>query len=181
MQVMRRDGVRAATTRAITAEAEVPHGTFHHCFPAKRDFYAALFERELQQRLAAVSVPPPDVPPREAIRAGLAMFFEAVRADPQRGLVMAELTASVRASLELGDLARWEREQYDARVEASVRAWFEGAPDTGVDPATFARLLVAIGEGVSESWLSNRDDAAAEHALDLAAASLAAALEAGAA
>ncbi len=36
---MKRDGVQAATTRAITGKAEMPHGAFRFCFDNKVDMF----------------------------------------------------------------------------------------------------------------------------------------------
>lgn len=53
LRVMRRDGIAAASTRAICAEAGMPHGAFHYCFHSKKELYAALLASDIEIDLGA--------------------------------------------------------------------------------------------------------------------------------
>ncbi|WP_279106988.1 TetR/AcrR family transcriptional regulator [Gordonia paraffinivorans] len=46
MTVMKREGIAAASTRAICQEAGMAHGVFHYCFRSKYELFAALIEAD---------------------------------------------------------------------------------------------------------------------------------------
>ncbi|GAA3786872.1 TetR/AcrR family transcriptional regulator [Streptomyces phyllanthi] len=59
--------------------AGVSRGLLYHYFPTKRDFFAAVMERESEQMLR-MTAPVPGVPAREQLGAGLDAFLEYVEA-----------------------------------------------------------------------------------------------------
>lgn len=59
--------------------AGVSRGLLYHYFPTKRDFFAAVVERE-SKRMLRVTAAVPGVPVREQIDAGLDTFLEYVQA-----------------------------------------------------------------------------------------------------
>ncbi|MEU5110779.1 TetR/AcrR family transcriptional regulator [Streptomyces longwoodensis] len=59
--------------------AGVSRGLLYHYFPTKRDFFAAVVERE-SERMLAMTAPAPGVPVRAQLAAGLDAYLEYVRA-----------------------------------------------------------------------------------------------------
>ncbi|MGW6544288.1 TetR/AcrR family transcriptional regulator [Streptomyces massasporeus] len=59
--------------------AGVSRGLLYHYFPAKRDFFAAVVERE-SERMLRMTAAVPGVPVREQLAAGLETFLEYVQA-----------------------------------------------------------------------------------------------------
>lgn len=176
LTVVDRDGVHAATTRAIVAEAQMPLGSFHYAVPSRdellRDVVELVVEGEADAALAALLAEAVD--PRDAIRRTLTAYLEHVRTAPGREQAMFELTQYALRSPELADLPEAQYARYHA-----LAAQVLGAAETHlgirwkVPVPELARLVVTITDGVTLAWLADRDDAAAERTIDLAAAALA--------
>lgn len=172
--VMSRGGVAAATTRAIAEEAGVPQGVFHYCFRSKDDLVTALFEREIARstdRTGSALSTFPDV--RRGVAAALEAQLALVRADPDYYLAMAELSLTIARTPAGPALAVWEQEQYRTRAQAGLEAWSAEHGLTWSAPLEHvASFLVALGAGVTSTWLSDRNDARAESAVAVATQAL---------
>ncbi|PZQ89877.1 MAG: TetR family transcriptional regulator [Leifsonia xyli] len=175
--VVDRDGVHAATTRAIVAEAQMPLGSFHYAVPSRdellRDVVELVVADEGDAALAGLLAEAVD--PRDAIRRTLTAYLDHVRAAPGREQAMFELTQYALRSSELADLPGEQYARYHA-LAAEVLAAAEahlGIRWT-IPVAALARLVVTITDGVTLAWLADRDDAAAERTIELAADALAA-------
>lgn len=179
LRVVARDGVAAATTRRIVAEAGMPLASFHYVFASRDALMAELIE-------AAVESEQRDFAPtfvgdvgalgmRDAIRAGLQRYLDGVRADPDREKAMFELT---QWALREPGFASLARRQYARYHEVAALAAQEVARLTGSEwrrpLAEVARILVAFTDGLTIAWLVTRDDAAASAMMDVAADALAA-------
>lgn len=178
-RVIARRGVPAATTRAIVAEAGMSLASFHYAFASRDELMtevvrAAVEQEELalQPALAATATAPAGM--RDAVRAGLEEYFHSLAAHPDREKAMLELTQYALRSSERAPLARRQYERYHRLAESTLS---QAAALTGcawrVPVGELARLLVAFTDGLTMSWLVDRDDAAAETAMDLMAASIA--------
>jgi AcrR family transcriptional regulator len=169
--VASRDGLAAASTRAIVAEAGMALASFHYAVSSRdellRDVIALVVADEGAAARAAMVAHAQD--PREAIRLALLGYLDLVRADPGREQAMFELTQHALRTPGLDDLPR---EQYARYRETALDVLVAGAAHLGfgwrVPPAELARLLVIITDGLTLSWLADRDDAAVERAVDLA-------------
>ena len=171
LRVMRRDGVSAATTRAICAEAGMPHGAFHYCFHGKKDLYAALLATEVEVDLdelwAGIE---PGASAEESIRMLLLAYWTAIEAAPDAQLVLYELGDLALRDPELQDLAQWEQR---VAVEKATVAVSRLAAESGFilprDPRAVAELVTSTLDGVARAWLRHRDDERARATLtDLA-------------
>jgi AcrR family transcriptional regulator len=92
VDVMRTGGIAAATTRAVTERAGVPHGVFHYCFRSKEELFAALLDRELDASLSqAWDAVGTAADLRSGIAAALHALLDRVRTDPEYHLLTAEL------------------------------------------------------------------------------------------
>lgn len=171
LRVMRRDGVAAATTRAICAEAGMPHGAFHYCFHTKKDLYAALLATEVEVDLddlwAGITT---DIPVEESIRMLLLGYWTAIEAEPDAQLVLYELGDLALRDPDLQDLAQWEQQAaVEKATEAVARLAAEGGFALRRDPRAVAELVVSTLDGVARAWLRHRDDGRARATLtDLA-------------
>lgn len=178
VEVMRDGGIGAVTTRAVTSRAGLPHGSFHYCFRSKEELLTALLERELdgsmRQAWAAVGGTTGPAGPESGIAAGLGGYLDHVRADPERALLLSELSLAAARTPAMSHLPRWEHEQYVAHVQRLVEDWTDAAGLAWTVPVeVLAELLVAGASGLAESWLSTRDDPAVRDAAQTLARALA--------
>ncbi|MEV8212375.1 TetR family transcriptional regulator C-terminal domain-containing protein [Leifsonia sp. NPDC077715] len=181
LRVVARDGVAAATTRRIVAEAGMPLASFHYVFASRDELMAELIEtavageqRDLDPVLAAVA-DAEGAAMRDVLRSGLQHYFDGVRADPDREKAMLELTQWALREPGFEPLAR---RQYARYHELAAHAVAEAARLTGstwtrpLDEV--ARILIAFTDGLTVGWLVTRDDSAAAATMDVSADALAA-------
>lgn len=179
LRVVARDGVAAATTRRIAAEAGMPLASFHYAFASRDELMAELIEAavESEQRDFApvLSGEPGGVGMRDALRAGLQRYFDGLRADPDREKAMLELTQWALREPGFEPLAQ---RQYARYHEVAAQAAAGAARLTGCEwmrpLGEIARILVSFTDGLTLAWLVTRDDAAAAATMDVAADALAA-------
>lgn len=179
LRVIARDGVAAATTRRIVAEARMPLASFHYVFASRDELMAELIETavgsEQTDVAPALSVDAAHGGMRDAIRAGLQHYFDGVRADPGREKAMLELTQWALREPGFEPLAR---RQYARYHEVAAQAAAETARLAGHEWTRpldeIARILVSFTDGLTVGWLVTGDDAAAAAVMDVAADALAA-------
>ncbi|MDR6614141.1 MULTISPECIES: TetR family transcriptional regulator C-terminal domain-containing protein [unclassified Leifsonia] len=179
LRVIARDGVAAATTRRIVAEARMPLASFHYVFESRDELMAELIEAavgsEQTDFAPALTVEAGGAGMRDAVRAGLQHYFDGVRADPGREKAMFELTHWALREPGFEPLAR---RQYARYHEVAAHAAAETARLAGYEWTRpldeIARILVSFTDGLTVGWLVTRDDAAAAAVMDVAADALAA-------
>ncbi|WP_227000972.1 TetR/AcrR family transcriptional regulator [Protaetiibacter intestinalis] len=175
LAVVDRDGVHAATTRAIVAEASMPLSSFHYAVPSRdellRDVVELVVSDESDAALAGLLADAVDV--EDAIRRTLTAYLEHVRFAPGREQAMFELTQYALRTPELSDLPAEQYARYHGTAEQLLTA---AETHLGIRWAVpvehLARLIVTITDGVTLAWLADRDDASARHTIDLATAAL---------
>lgn len=175
LAVVDRDGVHAATTRAIVAEAEMPLSSFHYAVPSRdellRDVVELVVADESDAALAGLLAEAVDV--RDAIRRTLTAYLDHVRTAPGREQAMFELTQYALRTPGLDDLPAEQYARYHATAEQLLTA---AEAHLGihwtVPVADLARLTVTITDGITLAWLADRDDQAALRTIDLATAAL---------
>jgi AcrR family transcriptional regulator len=182
-RVIARDGVAAATTRAVVAEAGMPLGSFHYIFDSRDELLAAVIETntEEQKFLVFTSVGTDEDRSVEAVlRAGLDAYIDWLVADPLRELALAELALYASRTGTVGQT----RSQYDVYYRSADESLRRVTELTGrswtVPVGQLARYLVAIVDGMTTTWLADRDTQAARALARFAAASLAVHASAGA-
>ena len=171
MAVIARDGVAAATTRAIVAEAGMPLASFHYAVGSRDELLSDVIELvvagEGSATLGSLEIDAPDL--RSAVRATFGAYLDLVRSDPAREQAMFELTQHALRTPALADLPR---QQYDSYHRLAAQLLASGAQRYGAEwdlPIDdLARFVIAVTDGFTLSWLADRDDAAAERLLDLA-------------
>ena len=176
LSVIAREGVHAATTRAITAEAGMPLASFHYAVSSRdellRDVVELVVSRQDAAAFGSLDLDAADI--RSAARAVLGSYFDVVRADPAREQAMFELT---QHALRTPALADFPEAQYGVYRGLAARLLTAGAVRYrirwDVSVADVAAHAIALPDGATLAWLATRDDEAAERLLDLAADTLA--------
>ncbi|WMX44333.1 TetR/AcrR family transcriptional regulator [Streptomyces roseicoloratus] len=168
--VMIRDGVAKATTRAIATEAGAPLGAFHYCFRSKQELLHAVIDRIMRRTLVPTATTAGEDDgrsPYEIIRGTLRAYWDGIRRSPAEHMVTYELTQYALRQPEMAEVARRQYAHYltvfGEYLEAVARA--AGIRWT-VDVHVLARHGFGLLDGLTLTWLIDRDDAQAEAALD---------------
>lgn len=158
-RVMARDGVAAASTRAICGEAGVAQSVFHYCFRSKEELLRDLTVSVVVAMASAshgTTESSDDL--EQSLLNALQSVLDTAIEDPDRHLVLYELTTTALRDRELAELAAWQYEQY---YQAATLFLGELAEHLGVEWTLplpmIARLFVAMIDGVILGWLANRD------------------------
>lgn len=176
IRVIAAEGVAAATTRAVTAEAGMSLASFHYAFRSRDELIAELIPFVVEEETKAAAATLTDgVDLTTALRLGLTAFLDLVAADPARELAMLELTQYALRTGTLGEAAKTQYASYrqaagalaEAAAHASGRSWTKPIDDV-------ARIIVTLTDGLTLDWLVHRDTAASRRVVDFAAEALAA-------
>lgn len=167
-RVMARVGIAQTTTRAITAEAGMPRGSFHYCFRSKDELLQELIRTGVADMAqAAREVWAPDVPLVDNLRAGLRAIWAWAVERPDEQLVCYELTTYALHDPATAGLARWQYQSYARSADDYLTFIAEQAGIGWAAPApTLARMLVIMVDGSYLNWLADRDDDTALGVLD---------------
>lgn len=165
---MAREGVAAATTRAIVAEANAPLASFHYCFRSKeellRELTPALVDRMLDAAAADIE------PGREfgaMLRDGIRSIWRVVEATADEQQVLYELTQYALRNPGLEDLATWQYARYQESATRFLQTIAEaGAVEWNPPLTVVARMLVAFLDGLALGWIVERDSDEARAALE---------------
>jgi AcrR family transcriptional regulator len=171
-------GVAAATTRAIVAEAGMSLASFHYAFTSRDEMMTELVNTAVAQEertlAPALAQDAARVTMREAIRAGLEEYFAGVTRDPDREKAMFELTQYAMRTDGMAALAQRQYERYYALAASALEIAAQKSGQRWTRPVDeVAAILVVLTDGLTLSWLVNRDHAAAAATMDFAADALA--------
>jgi AcrR family transcriptional regulator len=128
---------------AIATQAGISKGLLYHYFPNKRAFFVACVKQAAADMLA-LTAPPDDLPPLEALEVGLDAFLDYVQAHrlPYRNLLRGDVNDP-----EVAAVIDETRAQLVARVTAGM----------GLRPDAVGRLAlwgwVGFVEAVTVTWL----------------------------
>ncbi len=174
LRVVSRNGITQATTRAIVAEADMSLASFHYAFDSRDELIDELIttvvareqQAVIQDLVAGQSL-------REILESGLHGYFEHLKADPEHEQAMLELTQYALRSPERHPLALAQYARYAELAERSLELAAEHADVVWRRPVSeVARVLVAFTDGLTFTWLVDRDDAAARAVAHAAADAL---------
>lgn len=168
LRVIDRDGVHAATTRAIVAEADVPLATFHYVFRSRDELIRELITHVVEnESLAAAQSLQHATDIRTLIRGGLRAYLDLVISEPGHEQAVFELFHYALRTDELGDLPRTQYEAYHRAAETLLALGAERAGIRWRIPAAdLARVLVTVTDGLTLAWLADRDTDAAARTID---------------
>ncbi len=158
-RVMMREGVAAGTTRAVVAEAGMHTSVFHYCFRSRDEMISELILRLGSRERSAVwdhVVPSSDI--REMLASAAQAYMAHLTANPGQELMLLELNHHALRTPELAGLAA---RQYDMYLESARHVLALAAEFTGhrwsLDETAMARLTISIIDGVTTTWLADRD------------------------
>ncbi len=160
MTVASRDGIEAATVRAVAAEAGVSLGVVHYCFQDKSELMRAMAHAITEQNTQADLSDVPEGSPTEAvIEAVVTALWTQITASRGPQLLSYELTTSSLRHPELREVAM---EQYRGQWSAAEAVLEEIARISRVQWVVpvprLARATVAVVDGLSLAWLVDGDD-----------------------
>lgn len=168
IRVLVRDGVARATTRAIAAEAGVTLGVLHYCFTSRVEMLEEAAKRLTDRKAAeAREAFASGTDLRASIAQSLRTFWHGVEAAPGEEQVGFELTQYALRNEEFEQVARRQYEHYldlyNGLLESAARS--AGVRFT-VPVPVLARYINAMLDGLSMSWLVDRDSKRSEEVLD---------------
>ncbi|WP_460436468.1 TetR/AcrR family transcriptional regulator [Angustibacter speluncae] len=167
VRLMTRDGVAAATTRAVAAEAGMRVSTFHYCFASRDEMIALVVQRlSASERLSVDEALGPGKDLRATMADAAEGFLQHLVAHPGHEQVLFELNHLALRSPGLEHLAAAQYAMYHEAAawvlqqvaDLSGSAWAVPVPD-------LARLVVTVTDGVTTTWLADRDTGAARATL----------------
>ncbi len=172
LRVIARDGVAAATTRAIAAEAGMSLASLHYVFASRDELISYVVG---EQAHAALTTLRPGADLVSTIRDALHAFLGVVAGDPQRELAMFELTHYALRTPGLAGAAKQQYDGYHLAAEQVVTAVAELTGHRWQRPTDeMARILITLTDGLTLRYLVDRDEQAATPVIDFAAHALAA-------
>jgi AcrR family transcriptional regulator len=157
IELISREGLAAASTRQIAAEAGVSLSTLHYCFGTKEALIDAVIEAIVAQigDVAGAAIPA-DAGLAAAIDASVRAFWGLVENTPGLQTMQYELTLSALRGNR--DLARAQYEEY---VGVAEKVFRRAAKNSGERPAVpvgeLARFVVAGLDGLILQHLSDPD------------------------
>lgn len=174
LRVVSRNGIAHATTRAIVAEAGMSLASFHYAFDSRDELIDELIATvvaRVQQAVLPEDLEGDDL--QKMLEAGLLRYFEHLRADPEHELAMLELTQYALRSPERHPLAVAQYARYTELAARSLDTAARRADRMWSTPVEqVARVLVAFTDGLTLTWLVDRDDAASRAVAHAAADAL---------
>ncbi|MBF6214732.1 TetR family transcriptional regulator [Nocardia puris] len=166
--VMARDGVAAASTRAICAEAGMPQSAFHYVFRSKEELLRELTAVVVNAQTAALDdLDVTATTLRGMVHAAFEHLLAATVTEPGRQAVLYELMLlDLRAEDDPGALGRWQYRLYTERATALLGAltrrfgvrWRVPVP-------ALARMVATSIDGAVLAWLADRDTETAGESL----------------
>lgn len=160
LAVASRDGIDAATVRAVAAEAGVSLGVVHYCFQDKDELLRAMahaitaanLERSLGELPAGASV-------EQVIDGTIDALWDGIRDSRGAQLLSYELTTSSLRHPELNQVAIEQYRGQWAAAEQVLRGIEVAAGVSFTIPLeVLARTVVAVVDGYSLAWLVDGDE-----------------------
>lgn len=164
---MTREGVAAGTTRAIAAEAGMRTSVFHYCFRSRDELLGELIRRLGGAEREAVWA---GITPGEDLATVLASAADAylshLEANPGQEQMLFELNHYALRTPGMEHLAAEQLAMYlDSARAVIARVTELTGVRWSIDADVLARLVVTITDGVTTTWLADRDTAASRVAL----------------
>jgi AcrR family transcriptional regulator len=159
IRLMVREGISAASTRRVAAEAGVNQATIHYVFGSKTELYRAVIEAvtsRLVQAVEAGLAPHPHWTEDAAVAS--AAVWEMVETDSATALLLIELTAYALRDPDLRDLAEGLHGSYHRLAENAVGVLVERSDaELRIPVEEVARLAVGGLNGLVLSFLVHGD------------------------
>lgn len=173
-------GAWALTTRAVAAEASVPHGSVHYAFSPKDELLQAVLAVDTEAAAVLLSAVGVEGDPGEALTRAFTAYADRIVAGPVTELVLQELSLMGARDPAPRPLVREENDAYRAmaaRLLEDVAAAAGASWDSPVE--LVAEQILGILFGVAATWLVDRHDDRLRRTLADAARATAARLRTG--
>ena len=159
IRLMAREGVGAASTRRVAAEAGVAQATIHYVFGTKTELYRGVLEAVSTNLVRAVEAGLEQQSQwAEQAEGAARAVWEITEADPSTALLLVELTAYALRHEQLRDLAEGLYDSYHRLAEDVVGTWIAASDrELRIPLEEVARLAVAGLNGVVLSYLVHGD------------------------
>ncbi|WP_162244996.1 MULTISPECIES: TetR/AcrR family transcriptional regulator [unclassified Rhizobium] len=162
INVMRRDGVQAATMRAVAAEAGAQLATVHYCFEDKDALLAAAIQRWLRAMITDVISFSTEGGMRSAARQMVEAWWEALVSTPTDAMAQFELPLWAMRN-DKAELAATIYPSYILELSEMLSKSLEIAGESCEwDVDRFSRALLVIIDGCSLQYLSDPTSRAKE-------------------
>lgn len=160
LTVASRDGIDAATVRAVAAEAGVSLGVVHYCFQDKDELLRAVADAITAQNLATTETNvPPDADLPTVLELAVDGLWRGIRDNRGAQLLSYELTTTSLRHSELNQVAMDQYRGTWASVELFLERIEHGAQVSwSVPREVLARTVVAMIDGYALAWLVDGDD-----------------------
>jgi AcrR family transcriptional regulator len=180
LRVMARDGVPAASIRAIAAEAGVALASVHYAYESRSELLREAVRLVVAEERAAAYGPTADVAEGDGaadlpdlLRGALHAYLDHLRSNPGREQAMLELTHAALRSAELDGVAREQYLQYYALVTELLTLAEAACDIRWSEPhEVLARMIVSFTDGLTMQWLAAPDEASIHRQIDLFIAGL---------
>lgn len=161
LRVMAQDGAWALTTRALAAEAGVPHGSVHYAFPdGKAEILRAVLAADTESAVQIFStVAAGGGGVQEVLARAFSAFVDRVVADPETELVLQELTLMAVRDPGLGEVMVESTQAYGDSLGALLDDLADQVGGTWELPVpVVVEQLLGVLFGSTQSWLVHRDE-----------------------
>ena len=166
-RVLSTQGVQAATTRAICAEAQMPQSAFHYCFRSRHELLREVVVGLLPQQVeASLSVVDRRGSLQTVLRKAMESYWEHVEAEPLLHDVLYEITTTALRDPDLVDLAHMQYRRSHETVTEVLQVITEIRSVSWVLPLpVLARMVVNVLDGMTLNYVVDRDSKAARATL----------------
>ncbi|MFT4042641.1 MAG: TetR family transcriptional regulator [Gordonia sp. (in: high G+C Gram-positive bacteria)] len=175
IRVISRDGLAAATTRAIVSEADMPQGALFYIFSSRDSLLGAVIEHITDQEqltvLLSADMIDKDASLHDVIVGALDGYLGLLAQDPSREIALLELaTHGMRHDQ---DALRHQWQTYRAAVADALRYLSDRLDFHWRIPLDqLAHLVTSTLDGITISWLTDRDCEAARRNIDIIATTI---------
>lgn len=179
LRVMARDGAWALTTRAVAAEAGVPHGSVHYAFSSKEALLQAVIAADTDSAVHIFSsVGAAGGSPEEVLARAFSAYVDHLVADPDIELALQELTLMAVRDTALAELFRASEQGYADSLTRLLGDVADQARGRWAVPVpVLVDQLLGLLFGATVAWLVHRDETRLRAALTDAAHATASRLE----
>lgn len=169
LRVLEREGVTGATTRAIAAEAGANLAAVHYCFDSRDQLLEEAGRRLTDDAVANVrSAFSDEVDLRQSVARSLRTFWEGIENAPDLELVGYELREYALRQEGARELAEHQVSHYlEVQQELLDMVAAKAGIEWTVPADILARYIHASLDGLSLTWLVDRDSTRSAKVLDL--------------
>lgn len=158
VRLMSRDGIEAATLRAIAEEAGAPLSAVHYCFRDKDELVHEAVEFWLQQLVRIAEDAAVDGGLKTSITRFTTEFWQTLETDPPNVLAQLEVVVWASRGEAHRPLARSIYTRYENALSALIEnALSQAEEESRIPPELLARGILAIIDSCSLQYFSDPD------------------------